>query len=241
MKKPAIFAVFLVAALVVAMGILWPGQVLALRERRLYGQVAAKAVSADSFDSSEITLAQRISILGNAGGILPTMDFSAGAQLYDDEYALRRRFVRELRDFSAYFAPAAVLNDWMETTGMATEDFHHMPVSYLCAVDPNTGKTFLVGSMQDPNWEHFRLNMDMASGKITGGEIVVTDAEVDQEQCWILACGVANYLGLTCTECVVEFEGTGGRYLFESEDGEQMHYIISLEYQTWNFLPAAVF
>lgn len=61
-----------------------------------------------------------------------------------------------------------------------------MPVSYLCAVDPNTGKTFLVGSMQDPFWEHFRLNMDMASGKITGGEIMVTDTEVDQEQCWIL-------------------------------------------------------
>ena len=50
MKKPAIFVVFLVAALAVAAGILWPGQVLALRERRLYGQVAAKAVSADSYD-----------------------------------------------------------------------------------------------------------------------------------------------------------------------------------------------
>ena len=169
------------------------------------------------------------------------MDFSVGAQLYDDEYALRRRFVRELREFSEYFPPAVVLNDWMETTAMATEDFHDMPVSYLCAVDPNTGKTFLVGSMQDPFWEHFRLNMDMASGKITGGEIMVTDKEVDQEQCWILACGVANYLGLTCTKCVAEFEGTGGRYLFESEDGEQVHYIISLEYQTWNIIPAVVF
>ena len=241
MKKPAIFVVFLVAVLAVAAGVLWPGQALAFREQRLYGQVTAKSVSADSFDSSETTLAQRLSILGSAGGILPTMDFSVGAQLYDDEYALRRRFVRELREFSEYFPPAAVLNDWMETTAMATKDFHDMPVSYLCAVDPNTGKTFLIGSMQDPFWEHFRLNMDMASGKITGGEIMVTATEVDQEQCWILACGVANYLGLTCTKCVAEFEGTGGRYLFESEDGEQVHYIISLEYQTWNIIPAVVF
>lgn len=103
MRKPAIFVVFLVVVLAVAAGVLWPGQALALREQQLYGQVAAKPVSADSFDSSETTLAQRLSILGSAGGILPTMDFSVGAQLYDDEYALRRRFVRELREFSDTF------------------------------------------------------------------------------------------------------------------------------------------
>ncbi|MFR8333258.1 MAG: hypothetical protein ACLU9S_13600 [Oscillospiraceae bacterium] len=133
MRKPAIFVVFLVVVLAVAAGVLWPGQALALREQQLYGQVAPKPVSADSFDSGRNHLGPAAFYSWERRWILPTMDFSVGAQLYDDEYALRRRFVRELREFSEYFPPAVVLNDWMETTAMATEDFHrHAGFLPLC-------------------------------------------------------------------------------------------------------------
>ena len=165
MKKTTVLTALL-AVLAVTAGLLWPGRVLARRERRLYGQIVTGAAAVSAFERGETTLAQRIAVLGSINNTVPAMDFSAGAQLYDDEYTLRRRFVRELRQMGKFFAPASTLEAWLVETEMATQEFHEIPVSYRCAVDPDSGKTFLVGTLQDLNWEQFLLYMDMSSGKI---------------------------------------------------------------------------
>ena len=169
MKKTTVLTALL-AVLAVTAGLLWPGRVLARRERRLYGQIVTGAAAVSAFERGETTLAQRIAVLGSINNTVPAMDFSAGAQLYDDEYTLRRRFVRELRQMGEFFAPASDLEAWLVETEMATQEFHEIPVSYRCAVDPDSGKTFLVGTLQDLNWEQFLLYMDMSSGKIISGE-----------------------------------------------------------------------
>ena len=93
MKKTTVLTALL-AVLAVTAGLLWPGRVLARRERRLYGQIVTGAAAVSAFERGETTLAQRIAVLGSINNTVPAMDFSAGAQLYDDEYTLRRRFVR---------------------------------------------------------------------------------------------------------------------------------------------------
>lgn len=222
MKKTTVLTALL-AVLAVTAGLLWPGRVLARRERRLYGQIVTGAAAVSAFERGETTLAQRIAVLGSINNTVPAMDFSAGAQLYDDEYTLRRRFVRELRQMGEFFAPASDLEAWLVETEMATQEFHEIPVSYRCAVDPDSGKTFLVGTLQDLNWEQFLLYMDMSSGKIISGEFQAEEQEVSGEQGWILASGLANYLGLTPVTCL-ESDSTGGVYLFESENQEQRLY-----------------
>ena len=217
MKKTTVLTALL-AVLAVTAGLLWPGRVLARRERRLYGQIVTGAAAVSAFERGETTLAQRIAVLGSINNTVPAMDFSAGAQLYDDEYTLRRRFVRELRQMGKFFAPASTLEAWLVETEMATQEFHEIPVSYRCAVDPDSGKTFLVGTLQDLNWEQFLLYMDMSSGKI--------------------ASGLANYLGLTPVTCL-ESDSTGGVYLFESENQEQVRYTIHLEEQVWRLYPTS--
>lgn len=180
MKKTTVLTALL-AVLAVTAGLLWPGRVLARRERQLYGQIVTGAAAVSAFERGETTLAQRIAVLGSINNTVPAMDFSAGAQLYDDEYTLRRRFVRELRQMGEFFAPASALEAWLVETEMATQEFHEIPVSYRCAVDPDSGKTFLVGTLQDLNWEQFLLYMDMSSGKIISGEFQAEEQEVSGE------------------------------------------------------------
>ena len=100
-KKTTVLTALL-AVLAVTAGLLWPGRVLARRERRLYGQIVTGAAAVSAFERGETTLAQRIAVLGSINNTVPAMDFSAGAQLYDDEYTLRRRFVRELRQMGKF-------------------------------------------------------------------------------------------------------------------------------------------
>lgn len=237
MEKTTVLTALL-AVLAVTAGLLWPGRVLARRERRLYGQIVTGAAAVSAFERGETTLAQRIAVLGSINNTVPAMDFSAGAQLYDDEYTLRRRFVRELRQMGKFFAPASTLEAWLVETEMATQEFHEIPVSYRCAVDPDSGKTFLVGTLQDLNWEQFLLYMDMSSGKIISGEFQAEEQEVSGEQGWILASGLANYLGLTPVTCL-ESDSTGGVYLFESENQEQVRYTIHLEEEVWRLYPTS--
>ena len=79
-----------------------------------------------------------------------------------------------------------------------------------------------MGTLQDLNWEQFLLYMDMSSGKIISGGIPGRGARGQWgEQGWILASGLANYLGLTPVTCL-ESDSTGGVYLFESENQEQV-------------------
>ena len=237
MKKITVLTALL-AVLAVTAGLLWPGRVLARRERRLYGQIVTGAAAVSAFERGETTLAQRIAVLGSINNTVPAMDFSAGAQLYDDEYTLRRRFVRELRQMGEFFAPASDLEAWLVETEMATQEFHEMPVSYRCAVDPDSGKTFLVGTLQDLNWEQFLLYMDMSSGKIISGEFQAEEQEVSGEQGWILASGLANYLGLTPVTCL-ESDSPGGVNLYESEHQEQVRSTINLEEQVWRLYPTS--
>ena len=237
MKKTTVLTALL-AVLAVTAGLLWPGRVLARRERRLYGQIVTGAAAVSAFERGETTLAQRIAVLGSINNTVPAMDFSAGAQLYDGEYTLRRRFVRELRQMGKFFAPASTLEAWLVETEMATQEFHEIPVSYRCAVDPDSGKTLLVGTLQDLNWEQFLLYMDMSSGKIISGEFQAEEQEVSGEQGWILASGLANYLGLTPVTCL-ESDSPGGVYLFESENQEQVRYTIHLEEEVWRLYPTS--
>ena len=169
MKKITVLTALL-AVLAVTAGLLWPGRVLARRERRLYGQIVTGAAAVSAFERGETTLAQRIAVLGSINNTVPAMDFSAGAQLYDDEYTLRRRFVRELRQMGEFFAPASDLEAWLVETEMAS--------------------------------------------------------------------GLANYLGLTPVTCL-ESDSTGGVYLFESENQEQVRYTIHLEEQVWRLYPTS--
>ncbi len=224
MKKMAILGVLL-AVLSVAAGLLWPDRVLALRERQLYGQIVAETVAVSSFVGEETTLAQRLLAISGNGTSAPVIDFSVGAHVYGDEYALRRQFLQELKTFSEYFTPAFSLQTWLEENRLATADFHNMPVNYRCAVDPNTGKAFLMGTMQDLDWSHFLLYIDMESGKIIGGEFLTDGQEIEEEQYWLLACGLANYLGLDLITCLEEY-AYGGLYLLESITGEQVCYAI---------------
>ena len=49
---------------------------------------------------------------------------------------------------------------------------------------------------------------------------------------------LANYLGLTPVTCL-ESDSTGGVYLFESENQEQVRYTIHLEEEVWRLYPTS--
>ena len=74
MKKITVLTALL-AVLAVTAGLLWPGRVLARRERRLYGQIVTGAAAVSAFERGETTLAQRIAVLGSINNTVPAMDF----------------------------------------------------------------------------------------------------------------------------------------------------------------------